>query len=161
MSMLALVLISMSHLNKRKAGAEADPVVSGGDLAAGELVDAGIGADIEVAVARIDGEGPDRGIREPVDAAGDIGPGLAGVGALENMPLTGAARGPAGDRENGVAIGRIDDDLLDRGARHKRRRSAARPGNAIVLGNVNLGAVGDVNRAGIDSVGWIGGQVIE
>src|SRR5205823_2838999 len=88
-------------LDEGQAGAEALPSRAG---AAGEIVNADVGADEDVAVARVDDDLQGRHVGK---GAADVGPGAAGIGGAEDVAAAEDAAGHIG----GVAVARIDDKI--------------------------------------------------
>src|SRR5208337_5316240 len=104
--------------------------------------DAVVVADIHVAVAPVNHHRPGGQIGQ---VAGDVGPGLAGIGGLEHAAQA-AAGGRAAYRIDNIPIRGIDGEGRDhervRGGSGGKIRGAIDPDIAVVFCYVHLGPVG-------------------
>src|SRR5262249_47599723 len=118
----------------------------------GQHPDAVVGAGVEVAVARVEGQLPAGRGRQ---VAGDVGPALAGVGGHEHL-VAGGGKDVA-DGVDCVAVARVHDDVGDV-AQAGQVVGPVHPRHAVVLGQEDAVAVGDVDGVGVVGVGPLVGD---
>ena len=145
-----LIELEVPDLNAVEGGAELGPRAG----ACRGLPDAVVGAQVKIAVARVEHELP-AGHRGEGAGLGDGAPELAGVGRIVDLDVLGAAAvGDVGHEVDAIPVGGIDHEVHDHRSGSKGRRGVAGgPVEACVLGHADVGAVGDVDGAGVVAAG--------